>query len=58
MGPREKTHRIVEREKKTIRTIAFQEEEAERKADYNKVAEMRYKEFPKLQKEIEEIQKN
>lgn len=56
-----------EQEKKLIQTIKekkneferlrFQEEEYERKADYNKVAEIRYNTIPKLQKEIEETEK-
>lgn len=37
--------------------LRFQEEEAERKADYNRVAELRYNSIPKIQKEIEELQK-
>jgi ATP-dependent Clp protease ATP-binding subunit ClpB len=55
-----------EQEKKLIETIKekknqfeqmrFQEEEFERKADYNKVAELRYNAIPKLQKEIEEAE--
>lgn len=55
-----------EQEKKLIQTIKekkdkfeqlrFQEEEYERKADYNKVAELRYNAIPKLQKEIEETE--
>jgi ATP-dependent Clp protease ATP-binding subunit ClpB len=56
-----------EQEKKLIQTIKekkdalehlrFQEEEYERKADYNKVAELRYKKIPELQKQIEEAEK-
>lgn len=55
-----------EEEKKFIQTIKekkdkyeklrFQEEEAERKADYNKVAEIRYNSLPQIQKEIDEAQ--
>ena len=37
--------------------MRFQEEEAERKADYNKVAELRYDTIPHLQKEIDDAQK-
>ncbi|MBA3814950.1 MAG: AAA family ATPase [Parachlamydiaceae bacterium] len=56
-----------EQEKKLIQTLKekknnleqmrFQEEEYERKADYNKVAELRYQRLPELQKEIESVQK-
>ncbi len=40
--------------KDALEKLRFQEEEAERKADYNKVAEIRYSRLPALQKEIEE----
>lgn len=55
-----------EQEKKLIQTLKekkntfeqwrFLEEEYERKADYNKVAEYRYQKIPELQKEIQSIQ--
>lgn len=55
------------REKKFIQTLnekkdaleklRFQEEEAERKADYNRVAEIRYSLLPAMRHEIEEAQK-
>jgi len=44
---------LVKEKKNTFEKLRFQEEEAERKADYNQVAELRYNEIPKLQKEIE-----
>ena len=45
------------KEKKTkLENIAFLEEEAERLGDYNKVAELRYGTYPKLQKEIQEAE--
>lgn len=47
----------VKEKKNKLETLKFQEEEAERAADYNKVAEIRYSAMPKLQKEIEEEQK-
>lgn len=47
----------VKEKKNTLETLRFQEEEAERKADYNKVAELRYNTIPKLQKEIEDVEK-
>lgn len=46
----------IKQKKNTLENLKFQEEEAERRADYNKVAELRYNSIPKLQKEIEEIQ--
>ncbi len=55
-----------EQEKQLIQTLKdkknqyehlrFQEEEFERKADYNKVAELRYNAIPKLQNEIQEAE--
>lgn len=56
----EQEKKIIEslKEKKDqLEKTRFQEEEAERKADYNRVAELRYNSIPKLQKEIEEFQK-
>ncbi|MES2274280.1 MAG: AAA family ATPase [Chlamydiota bacterium] len=46
----------LKEKKDALEKLRFQEEEAERKADYNKVAEIRYDELPKMQKEIEEAQ--
>jgi ATP-dependent Clp protease ATP-binding subunit ClpB len=43
--------------KNTLEHLRFQEEELERKADYNKVAELRYKTIPEVHREIEKIQK-
>lgn len=56
----EQEKKIIEtlKEKKDqLEKLRFQEEEADRKADYNRVAELRYNHIPKLQKEIEELQK-
>ena len=56
----EQEKKIIEslKEKKNkLEQLRFQEEEADRKADYNRVAELRYNTIPKLQKEIEEAQK-
>lgn len=47
----------VKQKKNLLETLKFQEEEAERKADYNKVAELRYSRIPQLQKEIEDEEK-
>lgn len=47
---------IVKEKKNTLESLKFQEEEAERAVDYNKVAEIRYSTLPKLKKEIEEAQ--
>ncbi|MFS8563464.1 MAG: hypothetical protein LVR00_03715 [Rhabdochlamydiaceae bacterium] len=38
--------------------LRFQEEEAERASDFNKVAEIRYDKIPATQKELEAAQKN
>ncbi len=46
----------VKEKKNALETLRFQEEEAERAADYNKVAELRYSTLPKMQKELEEAQ--
>jgi len=43
--------------KKKLENLRFQEEEAERGANYNRVAELRYNEIPQLQKEIEQEEK-
>lgn len=43
--------------KNKLEQLRFQEEELERKADYNRVAELRYNVIPELQKEIEELEK-
>jgi ATP-dependent Clp protease ATP-binding subunit ClpB len=48
---------VIKDRKNTLEQLRFQEEEAERRADYNKVAELRYNSIPKIQKEIEEEQK-
>jgi ATP-dependent Clp protease ATP-binding subunit ClpB len=47
----------IKEKKNKFEQLRFQEEEYERKADYNKVAELRYNAIPQLQKEIEDIQK-
>ncbi len=47
----------VKEKKDSLEKYRFQEEEAERKADYNKVAEIRYAQIPALQKQIEEEEK-
>jgi ATP-dependent Clp protease ATP-binding subunit ClpB len=44
----------VKEKKDTLEKLRFQEEEAERAFDYNKVAEIRYSRIPALQKEIDE----
>ncbi len=46
----------LKEKKDALEKLRFQEEEAERQADYNKVAEIRYSRMPALQKEIEEFQ--
>lgn len=47
----------IKEKKNQLETLRFQEEEAERRTDFNKVAELRYSTIPNLQKEIEEIEK-
>jgi ATP-dependent Clp protease ATP-binding subunit ClpB len=46
----------VKQKKNALETLRFQEEDAERSADYNKVAELRYSTLPKMKKELEEAQ--
>lgn len=46
----------VKEKKNVLEELRFQEEEAERAADYQKVAELRYSRLPKLKKELEEAQ--
>lgn len=46
----------LKKKKDTLEKLRFQEEEAERRLDYNKVAEIRYAEIPKMQKELEAAQ--
>lgn len=47
----------LKEKKNKLEQMRFQEEELERKADYNKVAELRYNTIPAVQKEIEDAQK-
>ncbi|MCH9610769.1 MAG: Chaperone protein ClpB [Chlamydiales bacterium] len=47
----------VKEKKNALERLRFAEEEAERVADYNRVAEIRYNELPKLQEEIDSAQK-
>lgn len=42
--------------KDALERMRFQEEELERKADYNKVAELRYNKIPELQNELKEAE--
>jgi len=46
----------LKEKKNQLEQLRFQEEEAERVSDYNKVAELRYQKVPELQKQIAEIQ--
>lgn len=48
----------VKEKKNEIEKLRFAEEEAERKADYNKVAELRYSKVPELEKEIATLSKD
>ncbi len=47
----------LQEKKNQLEGCKFQEEEAERASNYNKVAEIRYSKIPSVKKEIEEIQK-
>lgn len=47
----------LKEKKNKLESLRFQEEEAERASDYNRVAEIRYSEIPKVKKELEEAQK-
>ncbi len=47
----------LKEKKDALEKLRFQEEEAERKVDYNKVAEIRYAKIPTMEKEIETAQK-
>lgn len=47
---------VLKEKKDALEKLRFHEEEAERKSDYNKVAEIRYNEIPAKQKQIEEAQ--
>ena len=48
---------LIKLKKNELEKLRFQEEEAERKAHYHQVAELRYSRIPQLQQEIETIQK-
>jgi ATP-dependent Clp protease ATP-binding subunit ClpB len=48
----------LKEKKNTLETLRFQEEEAERASDYNKVAQLRYDAIPKMKKELEDAQKS
>jgi ATP-dependent Clp protease ATP-binding subunit ClpB len=47
----------LKEKKDALEKLRFQEEEAERKVDYNKVAEIRYAKIPAMEKQIESAQK-
>ncbi|MBJ7449306.1 MAG: AAA family ATPase [Parachlamydiales bacterium] len=46
----------LKEKKNRIEQLKFQEEEAERQADYNKVAEIRYSQLPLIEKEMKDLQ--
>jgi ATP-dependent Clp protease ATP-binding subunit ClpB len=46
----------VKEKKNALETLKFQEEEADRALDYNKVAELRYSAIPKMKQEQQEAQ--
>lgn len=47
---------LLKEKKNAVEQLRFQEEEAERVADYNRVAQIRYNDLPALEKEIHEAQ--
>ena len=47
----------LKEKKDALEKLRFQEEEAERRVDYNKVAEIRYAKLPQVEKEIASVQK-
>jgi len=47
----------VKEKKNALEKYRFQEEEFERQAEYNKVAQLRYQKIPEIEKEIKEQQK-
>lgn len=47
----------LKEKKNKLEILKFQEEEAERASDFNKVAEIRYDKIPKTKKELEDAQK-
>jgi len=52
-----KTIDELKEKKNQLEKLKFQEEEAERASDYNKVAEIRYSRIPAVQNELDEAQK-
>lgn len=46
----------IKMKKNQLEQMRHQEEEAERRSDYNRVAELRYSQLPKLQKEIDDAE--
>lgn len=55
-GQEKKLIERVKEKKDVVEKLRFQEEELERGADYNKVAELRYSKIPQLKKELKEAQ--
>jgi ATP-dependent Clp protease ATP-binding subunit ClpB len=47
----------LKEKKNRLEQLKFQEEEAERSGDYNKVAEIRYSKTPAIKQEMEDVQK-
>ena len=47
---------VLNEKKDALEKLRFQEEEAERSANYNKVAEIRYSQIPEMQRQLEEAQ--
>lgn len=47
----------LKEKKDALEKLRFQEEEAERKSDYNKVAEIRYAKLPEMERNLESLQR-
>lgn len=56
-GEEKKLIEFLKEKKNSLEQLKFQEDEAERSSDFNKVAEIRYSKIPALKKEMETVQK-
>lgn len=50
------TIETLKEKKNSLEQLRFQEEQAERQSDFNRVAELRYNDIPKMEKELEEAE--
>nr|NGX42619.1 Chaperone protein ClpB [Chlamydiota bacterium] len=51
------TIETLKEKKNSLEKLRFQEEQAERQSDFNRVAELRYNDIPRMEKELEEAEK-